>query len=128
MTIPKCNWWRCRELQFYDKYIKTDNRKKYIDNDGIGVPPKQKDIKFYNEKYQDTYGNRRHVIYKPKTKDTRMRRVHSGRKRKATGFVHLQGLPYSDSKGSSNIRSCIHDGLINADPIIDFCDKLELYR
>ena len=110
---------KMKKTPIYDKYIKTDNTKKCIDNNGIGVPPKQKDIKIYNEKYQETYGNRRHVIYKPKKIYTRMRRVYSGRKRKAIGFVYLQVLPYSDSKGSSKIRSCLHYELINASPIID---------
>ena len=110
---------KIQRTPIYDKYIKTDNRKKYYDNDVIGVPPKQKDMKIYNEKYEETYGNRRHVIYKPKTNDTRMRRVYSGRKRKAAGFVYLQVLPCSDYKGSSKIRSCVHDELINASPIID---------
>ena len=41
--------------------------------------------------------------------DTRIRRVYSGIKQKATGFVYLQGSPYRDAERSSQLRSCIHD-------------------
>ena len=42
----------------------------------------------------------------------------SGRKRKATGFVYLQGSPYCDAEGSSQVRSCLHDAIINSSPRI----------
>ena len=36
--------------------------------------------------------------------------------------------PYSDAEGSSQIISCIHDAIINADPIIGLgIDKLEFF-
>ena len=40
---------------FYDKYITSNDKSKYIDDDGSGVFPKQKVIKLYNTKYQLTY-------------------------------------------------------------------------
>ena len=42
---------------FCDKYITSDYRKKYMDDDGSGVFPEQNVIKIYNEKYQKTYSN-----------------------------------------------------------------------
>ena len=51
-------------------------------------------------------------------KDTRMRRTYSGRKRKATGYVLITGSPYCDAEGSPHHRSCLHDAIINAAPII----------
>ena len=48
----------------------------------------------------------------------RMRRVYSGRKLKATGFVYLQGSQYRDAEGFSQLRSCLHDAIMNAAPII----------
>ena len=48
--------------RFYDKYITSDDRKKYIDDDGSGVFPKQKVIKRYNAKYQKTYSNWYYVL------------------------------------------------------------------
>ena len=47
-----------------------------------------------------------------------MRRVYSGRKLKATGFVYLQGSQYRDAEGFSQLRSCLHDAIINAAPRI----------
>ena len=49
-------------------------------------------------------------------KDTRISWTHSGRKRRATGHVLLTGSPYCDAEGYLQIRSCIHDAIINADP------------
>ena len=51
-------------------------------------------------------------------KDTRICRTHSGRKRKATGYVLLTGSPYRDALGYSQLRSCLHDAIINAAPRI----------
>ena len=42
---------------FYRKYIKSNDRNKYIEYDGSGVFPKQKVIKLYNAKYHATYYN-----------------------------------------------------------------------
>ena len=42
---------------FYEKYITSDYRKKYIDDDGIHIYPKQMLRKLYNEKYQKTFSN-----------------------------------------------------------------------
>ena len=58
-----------------------------MDDDGSGVFPEQKLRKFYNEKHQETYANRGYDISKDYIKDTRICRVYSGRKLKATGFV-----------------------------------------
>ena len=62
-------------------------------------------------------------------KDTRICRTHSGRKRKVTGYVLLSGSPYRDAEGSPQIRSCLHDAIINASLRIGGkMDKFELYR
>ena len=55
---------------FYDKYINTDDRKQYIDDDGSGVFPKHKDRKLYNAKYQESSIIKRHVVSEPHIKDT----------------------------------------------------------
>ena len=60
----------------YDKYINTDDRKIYIDNDGSDIFLKQKDKKLYNEKYQEKYGNKRHVVSTAYLKDARICRVY----------------------------------------------------
>ena len=33
-------------------------------------------------------------------------------------MFHLNGSPYRDTEGSSNIRSCLHDAINNSAPII----------
>ena len=110
--------------KFCDKYINTDDRKN-IDDDGSGIFLKQKYRKFYNTKYQEKCGNRHHVLSAPYIKYARIRRVYSGRKRKATGYVYIQGSPYLDAEGSSQLRSCLHDSIINASPrIFQGVDKL----
>ena len=51
------------------------------------------------------------------------------KKSKTAGFVYLQGSPYRDAEGSSQLRSCLHDTIINAAPRIgQLIDKLEFYR
>ena len=44
--------------KFYDKYILTKNRLKYIDDDVSGVLPKILVRKWYNARYQFFYSNR----------------------------------------------------------------------
>ena len=51
-------------------------------------------------------------------KDTRIRRTYSGRKRKPTGYFYITGSPYRDAEGSSHLRSCLRDAIINAAPRI----------
>ena len=51
-------------------------------------------------------------------KDTIIRRIYSGRKRKATGYVLLTGSPYRDAEGSSHLRSFLRDAIINTAPRI----------
>ena len=51
-------------------------------------------------------------------KDTRIRRTYSGRKQKATGYFLSTGSPYGDAKGSSQLRLCLHDAIINDAPRI----------
>ena len=46
---------------FYDKYITSDDRNKYMDDDGSGIFP-QKVRKLYNEKYQKIYYNQYYVL------------------------------------------------------------------
>ena len=50
-------------------------------------------------------------------KDTTIRRTYSGKKRKSTGYVYITGSPYCGAEGSSQLRSCLHDAIINATPI-----------
>ena len=50
-------------------------------------------------------------------KDTRISRKYPGRKQKASGYVHITGLPYRDAEGLSQLRSCLHDEIINSVPI-----------
>ena len=92
--------------------------KKCMDDDGSGIFPKQYVINLYNTKYQKTYYNRYYVLKNDHKKYTRIRQTYSGRKRRATGFVYLQSSPYHDDEGSSHIRSCLHDEIINAAPRI----------
>ena len=60
-----------------------------------------------------TCGNRSYVVSKPYIKDTKKLRAYSGRKGKAAGFVYLQGLPYCDVEGSSQLISFLRDTIIN---------------
>ena len=83
--------------------MKSDERNKYIDDDRSGIFPKQKIRQLYNAKYQKKYYKKHYVLDRYYIKDTRKRRVHSGRKQKATGFVYLKGSPYRDDEGSSQI-------------------------
>ena len=58
-----------------------------------------------------------------------MSRKYSGRKLKETGYVLITGSPYRDAEGYPHHRSCLHDAIINAAPIIgEKIDKSELYR
>ena len=102
---------------------------KYIDDDGSGVSPKQQVRKKYNSKYQLTYSNCYYVMKNEYIKDTRIRRIYSGKKRKATGYVLITGSPYRDAEGSPLNRSCLHDDIINSAPRIGGeINKSELYR
>ena len=69
-----CTSW----YKIYNKYINTDDRKKGIDDNVSGIFPKNMDINPYNKKYQETYGNKSHVVSAPYIKDARIRRVYSG--------------------------------------------------
>ena len=48
--------------KFYDRCIKSDNRKKFSDDDCSGVKQKQKVINNYCSTYHNSYGNRGYVI------------------------------------------------------------------
>ena len=85
-----------------------------MDDDGSGISPKQKFRKLYKETYQKTYSNWYYVTKNDYIKDTRIRRTYSGRKLRETGYVYLKCSPYPDAEGSSHLRSCIHDAIINA--------------
>ena len=51
------------------------------------------------------------------------------KKKKATGFVDIQGSPYVCAEGSFQLRSCIFAANINAAPIIVVkLGRNELYR
>ena len=47
-----------------------------------------------------------------------MRRTHSGRKLKATGYVLITVSPYRDAEGSPHHRSCLYDAIIKSAPRI----------
>ena len=87
-------------------------------DDGNCVKPKQKVRNIYYSKYNQTYVNISYVIYRDYIKDMRIHQTYSVRKRKDTGFVYLKGSPYCDSGGSSNLRSCLHDAMINSEQIL----------
>ena len=70
----------------YDKHIKYDDRKKYIDDDESNNFPKKRVRNIYNTKYLATYSNQNYVLDRDYIKDTRIRRVYSGRKRNPTGL------------------------------------------
>ena len=103
---------------FYEKYIESSDRKICIDYYGSIIFPKKKVRNIQNEKYYVAYATRNFVLEREYIKDTRIRRVYSGRKQKATGFVYLQGSPYRDSEGSSQLISCLNYAIINVAPII----------
>ena len=97
--------------------------------DGSGVLPKILVRKWYNTRYQKAYSNCKFVLRNNYIKDRIIQRTYSGRKRKATGYVLITGSPYCDAEGSPHHRSCLHDAIINAVPIIgEKIDKSELYR
>ena len=100
--------------RFYDKYISTKNRLKYIDDDGSGVLPKILVRKWYNARYQNTYSNHHFVLKNDFIKDTRTRQTYSRRKRKATYYVLITGSPYLDAEVYPHHRSFLHDAIINA--------------
>ena len=104
--------------RFYEKYILSKNKKIYIDDYRSAVFVKQEVRKKYNSKYELTYSNRYHVMKHDHIKYTRICRTYSGRKWKETGYVLLTGSPYRDAEGSSQLRACLHDSIINADPRI----------
>ena len=104
--------------RFYYSYITSDDRKKYIDDDGGVVFPKQKVRNIYNEKYQKTYSNLYYVLKYDYIKDKRISRTYSGRKQRSIGYVCLKISRYCDAKGSSHLRLYINDTIINAAPRI----------
>ena len=77
--------------RFVEIYISSEHGKIYIDNDGSGVFPKKQVRKKYNSKYRLTYSNCYCVMKNDSIKDTRICRIYSGRKRKATGYVLITG-------------------------------------
>ena len=68
--------------------------------------------------YPESHGNKSYYITKDHLKDMGKHWKYSGRKRKATGFAYLEGSPYCDAEGSSNLRPFNHDSVINDDSII----------
>ena len=98
---------------FYGKYITSDDRNRYMYNYGSGIFPK-KVKKIYNAKYQKTYSNRYYVLNSDYINYTRTRRTYPGIKRRTIGFVYLKGSQYCYAEGSSHLRSCLHDAIINS--------------
>ena len=58
------------ELSFYDKYIKEDDRTKFVGDEGSFIRPK-KEYKQYFSNYQDPYGNKSYYISGDYLKDMR---------------------------------------------------------
>ena len=111
------------------KNISSKHKKKYINDEGGGVFPKQKVRNKYNSRYQLTYSKRYFVIKNDFIKDTRTSWTYSERKINATSYVLITGSPYRDAERSPQLRSCLHDGIVNADPRIGGgIDQSELYR
>ena len=84
---------------FYDKYITSDDKKKYIYDDESHIFIKQKVGNFYSAKYQKIYYNRYYIIKSWYMKDTRIRQTYWRGNRRETGFLYLKGLPYRDAEG-----------------------------
>ena len=103
-------------IRFYDEYITSYDRNKYIDDDRVGVSPKYKVRNLYNAKYKTTYSNRYYVIENDHIKYTRILWTYSGRKQRATCYVYIKVSLCSDYEGSPQLRSCLHDKIINAAP------------
>ena len=61
---------------FYDRYIKSDDKKKYMDDDVSGIFTKQNIRNIYNTKYQNTYYNQYYVLKNDYIKDTRICRTY----------------------------------------------------
>ena len=74
--------------------------------------------RIYNSKYQLNYSNQYYVIKNDYIKDKRIRWTYSGKKQMETGYVYLNGSPYCDIEVLSQLRSCLHDTIINSTPII----------
>ena len=52
-----------------------------------------------------------------------------GRKIKSTGYNYLPGSQYRESEGHLNLRSCLHDAVINSAPgIVKYMNKHGLFR
>ena len=84
--------------------------------------------KIYNSKYQQNDSNLYYVLKNDYITNTRIRPTYSGRKRRATGYVYLNGSPYRDDEGLSQLKFCLHDVIINASPRKGGeIDKFELY-
>ena len=65
---------------------------------GVLFFQKQKDIKLYTRKYQDTRGKISFSVSAQFLKDTIIGKVYSGRKLKATCFIYIQGSQYCDAE------------------------------
>ena len=91
-------WNKSHGKRIYDKYITSDDGNKYIGDDGSGVFPKRRVRNKYNAKYQNNYSNRYYVLKNDYIKYTRIRWTYSGRKRRSTDYVYLNGSPYSDAE------------------------------
>ena len=104
--------------RFYDRYIASDEKNKYVDDDKSHIIPKQRVINIYNAKYEMKYSNLYYVLKIEYTKDKIQCQKYSVRKQKAAGFVYLKGSTYRDAKGPSQLTSCLYGAIINSSPII----------
>ena len=105
-------------VQKFMKNISSKHKKKYINDEGGGVFSKQKVRNKYNSRYQLTHSKRYFVIKNDFIKDTRTSWTYSERKINATSYVLITGSPYCDAEGYPQLRSCLHDAIVNASPRI----------
>ena len=108
-------------MMFSYVHVKSDDRTKYIGDDGSGFISRKKKRECFS------YGNRSYRTAKDYFNDMRISPIYLGRQRKSTYFVYLKCFPYRNSEGSSQLVSCLYYDLINSDPRLGIIfDKHEL--
>ena len=108
----------CNGYQFYNKFLNSTTRTKYIDDDGTGVKPKQ----FFSNLLTGRnfqYGSN---VYSSWDKmwdiDMKKTRQKFGRKRKPTRYIYLLWSQSHEDEGNLKLSSCLHDAVINSSPRI----------
>ena len=109
--------------QFYDRYLNSVDKKKYIDDDGSGE--KQK-LEFERRLLKYSCWDPIHTMF---DRDRKEARQIFGKKRKATRCIFLPRTGLREAEGNLKMRSCLQDDVINFSPrIVKYINKLELYR